>query len=950
MESHMDRFRVRLPSAVSTHSNTSSSSAQGAGATAAAAAAGTAPPSSTSAPHTNPAGTPLRTPKAGSAEGSPAIPPPPPSAGRIIACDRCRHFKKKCSKTPPECTTCAAAGLKCSLATVTPASTSELRARLAWVESFINQRHLLGKDQSIQQLPTGTDLGEIADRSGAVAAAAMGPSPSAAGSAGAHSHDSPTLSFRSRGGRRLDDDSSMGDANSPNGPPVKRKRLESLSASGDRPSDDAVLHVLPERPEEQTGRTFVDAYFRDVNRAYPFVDRNRILATLEAEGGRVFSMKERDADSIIVYLVMAIGYTTLQRAGQVSPNMDLTFEVEYKEVLSECLIEETFDTVQILLLLAIYSISDPRGFSTRPIVDMLARQAIRLGLTQRDLADKGLTPTEIERNHRLFWSIYVLDRMVAASAGMPVALNDANMNVPLPGIMVEEFSSPDCNETMSMLQVARHIIQLRKLEDKVIHQVHLRERASISSLTHSDRRSIVTVLRTEIEDWYSNGCLLRSSEVDNVRIHIRISWLAARYYNLLLLLYYPSHFNPTSSLISKGELLSITQKHVQSNAVRFQHRQLPLNHITLCRLLHVCMIFLHCFLYTMQQQQQPGGGGGGGGGDQAPPLPIAGMREEVDITADMMEAYAPHYTQAHRATAIMRQLSSIIASSTAAAAAAQQQQQHPPPTSSSTMYDPTGRYPSTTSSSSVSAAAAAAVPSSATGAGAGAARPPVVLLLTDPERAWVHAMRAGLAEVTEHVLGRGSVFRIVLDEGDELTPGGCGTGGGLDRSSIPNGPLTTAPPGSAGQGGSRAVSASASASMVPQQQHPVAPQPLPAAGMPAPMQQQQQQQHLPPPPSNGGGPGHHHLQHPHQHHRPHHHQQQHQHQHQHHPSMGMAQPQDMGHSNHQYFNGGKDDLEYAMIQAGDGDGTTTSNGGGGAAAAAAAAAAGGKKVSIMDFL
>lgn len=505
------------------------------------------------------------------------------------------------------------------------------------MENFINQRHLLGRDQAIEHIATGTDLSELADKQ----ASSVGVSPASTSVEGLGAQDAPF-----RPGRTLDDESTVIENSSNDAPSPKRRRLEG-SFAVDEPRGNHTIQTRREpAPHNQLGRIFVDAYFRDVNRAYPFVDRARIMSTLDSKGGRVFSIKDqRNADSTMLYLVMAIGYTTLQRAGQVPANADIDFEVEYKDILAECLVPESTDTVQILLLLAIYSVSDPRGFSTRPIVDMLARQAIRLGLTRRDLADEGLLPAEAERNHRLFWSIYVIDRMIAASTGMACALNDVNMNMPLPGITVDEFASPDCMEYTTMLQTARHVIQLRKLEDKVLHQIHLRDRISTTSLTQLDRRAIAMSLRTEIEDWYSNGCLLKSAEVDDVRIHITISWLAARYYNLLLLLYYPSHFNPTSSLLSKAELASLAQKHVQANAVRFQHRQLPLNHITLCRLLPVCMIFLHCFLC------------------RSPTDPPLNIREEVSICADMMEAFPSHWAQAHRAASIVRQLASLVSTS-----------------------------------------------------------------------------------------------------------------------------------------------------------------------------------------------------------------------------------------------------------------------------------------------
>lgn len=564
---------------------------------------------------------------------------------------RCRHpSEEDCCKRHSDCIASLSASLRSSLRPGTSpspaAEDADLRARLTWMETLIDQGNLLGNGQSIaiERVATGTQLSDIAttDKSS--------PQPSLSSHHAGSSMDGvETVATSPRSQVHLDHASvSPG----PDEPPSKRARL-SGSPSQTRRKDSMARSDPPPVEAPPSTRDFIDAYFQDVNRAYPFVDRKRVLAILEAKGDSICETPERDADSTFVYLVMAIGYTTLQRAGKLPANHHLKLQVNYKDILAQCLMRENIDTAQILLLLSIYSLFDPNGFTTWPIVDVLARQAIRLGLTRKQTAEHRYTPQQAERNRRLFWSIYTLDRMVAASIGMPVAMNDVNADVPLPGITVDEFASPDRLEYTSMLQVARHLIELRILEDKVLAEVHHRSHKATRGLTQADRRSIIMDLRTEIENWYSNGCLLKSTEPDDVMIHIRISWLAARYYNLLLLLYYPSHFNPVSSpLVSRAELVALAQKHVQANVVRFQQRTLPLNHVTLIRLFPVCMIFLHYAL------PQPASG-----------EPF-GAREEIDICADIMAAYPANWTLAHRAAAVVRQMASPLTTPVAAGGSA----------------------------------------------------------------------------------------------------------------------------------------------------------------------------------------------------------------------------------------------------------------------------------------
>ncbi|RSL79708.1 hypothetical protein CEP51_007154 [Fusarium floridanum] len=464
----------------------------------------------------------------------------------------------------------------------------------------------------------------------------------------------------------------------------------------------------------RTARTYVDAYFRDINRAYPFVDREKVLSALNAMGDMVMPpAPDDDVKVVVLYLVMAIGCTTLQRTE--AQGVDPCFVVDYKELMYRCMMQESIDSVQVLLLLAICSLFDPWCIPTVSLVDLLARQAVRLGLTRRHTADRGsrLLPAEAERNHRLFWSIYALDRTIAVSTGIPPALDSTNMDVPLPCITVDEFASTDRLEFTHTLQVSRHIIQLRILEDRVLHEVHLRDRKSTANLTRDDRRSIASDLRTAIENWYSNGCLLQSAETDDsIHIHIRISWLASRYYNLLLLLYYPSHFNPPSmSLLSQSELVSLAQKHIQAVSIRFHQRQLPLNHLTLCRLFPVCIIFMRASL--------------GLGSDE----PIL-ARNEISTCADILESFPEKWTLARRAAAVVRQLLSPIAS-----------------------------------------AADDVSPSNARGRtrGLSTGGPSHNHSLSDSGRAWRFAIKTSLVELEEQVLGRGSVFRSSYELWEEAT-------------------------------------------------------------------------------------------------------------------------------------------------------------------------------------
>ncbi|UKZ82538.1 hypothetical protein TrVFT333_010327 [Trichoderma virens FT-333] len=273
-----------------------------------------------------------------------------------------------------------------------------------------------------------------------------------------------------------------------------------------------VSHGLP---TDAAARRFVDAYFRNVNGAYPFVNQTKILENLETLGD--LARRLRDSESTLLYLVMSIGCTALERASQVPRDTAKRFEVAYAEIIQESVCRDSIESVQILMLLALYSLFDPTGASAYSIVGIAARQAITTGLARKAVGENAYPPAETELCHRLYWSIFALDRLMAVSQGLPVALSD-NADVPFPNLTVEEFAGTDRIMHARKLQTSRHVIQLRQLEGRIMDRVHLRRETEVAELTPLDRRATLNGLRASIEDWYIQGCLMSPIGGDNTTL------------------------------------------------------------------------------------------------------------------------------------------------------------------------------------------------------------------------------------------------------------------------------------------------------------------------------------------------------------------------------------------------------------------------------------------------
>ncbi|KAM0217882.1 hypothetical protein ACHAQI_001937 [Fusarium lateritium] len=563
------------------------------------------------------------------------------------ACDRCRSFKKKCSRTYPVCSLCASAGQRCSYTNPianAEAQTHHLRARVQWLSQYIDQNLL--PQGGIDNIKTGTDLGTVLGSHGLRSGPGNTTNPTTESSPLSQVPGSATSPLDITGSlptTRGQDHASTEQQGAETrfeerDPGSVRTTSSYLSYQGSTEGSIIRRRVIARQalPPDIAPSRFVDAFFSHVNRAYPFVDQTRIRRDLEILGDA--SPADQDPPMTLLYLVMAIGCTSLVRAGQIPSDTARQFDVVYPDIIQECLCTERVESVQILVLLGLYSLFDPAATSAYFIVGVAARQAIVIGLTRPD--DQPRTAIETELRHRLYWSIFVLDRMMSASQGLPPAFTDEHANIPLPGLTVEEFASPDRAVYARNLQTSRHVIQLRQLEYRILHAVHLQRDADTTRLAPVDRRAVLSSLRSEIEDWYSNGCLMSPMEADNLPIHSSITWLSAQYYHLLVLLYFPNHFNGSAAAVTRKEQLEFARKQLQANSALLQQRQLPLNRVSLSRLLPLCLMLMHDFVASYGCAQESAS---------------FSARDEVGILITLLEAFPKEWAVAQGATRIMQQ-------------------------------------------------------------------------------------------------------------------------------------------------------------------------------------------------------------------------------------------------------------------------------------------------------
>lgn len=186
-----------------------------------------------------------------------ACPPP--------ACNRCRQYKKKCSKTLPSCRSCTDAGRKCSYFTsdrIAASSPEVLHARIQWLTQYIED-NIPGAAGERNMTSISQEGSQVGDK-------------------GEGGMNSPGNLVRAQSNGQVQKaspplDNAHDNTAQKRGTPVTRWE----GTDSQRPRSLACL----------------DAYFHHVHRAYPFVDKARIMQVQSANANVM--LIENNADSMV---------------------------------------------------------------------------------------------------------------------------------------------------------------------------------------------------------------------------------------------------------------------------------------------------------------------------------------------------------------------------------------------------------------------------------------------------------------------------------------------------------------------------------------------------------------------------------------------------------------------------------------------------------------------------
>ncbi|CAO3608615.1 unnamed protein product [Mucor hiemalis] len=185
-------------------------------------------------------------------------------------------------------------------------------------------------------------------------------------------------------------------------------------------------------PPKELTDYLVDMYFKRINVVLPILDMDQFYDSYNKKGY---------ADTFIPIILTVCRVTCrllkkddplvkkykVDRANlfrDIERQMDLYFDLDF--------LEPKIETIQVLLLSASnaakWGLESADWISTSIAVKM----AQDLGLHRANTQHEGIPKKETEAKKRLWWSAYVIDRVVCASLGRPLTISDADCDVEYP--------------------------------------------------------------------------------------------------------------------------------------------------------------------------------------------------------------------------------------------------------------------------------------------------------------------------------------------------------------------------------------------------------------------------------------------------------------------------------------------------------------------------------------
>ncbi|KAK2022888.1 hypothetical protein LX32DRAFT_629127 [Colletotrichum zoysiae] len=300
-------------------------------------------------------------------------------------------------------------------------------------------------------------------------------------------------------------------------------------------------------PPQSHLQHLVDFYFAHSHTLYPIVRRHEFEETLATV---LSNPQDPAAQSPLwmfrLWMILAIGSTTYCSVALCEESESMLYYNKALGYMEDALGCGDMVALEVIMLQVSYSFFNQLGPNTWFLVGLAARLSVGMGLHTSSSYD-ALPVDVAEHRKRVFYSVYMMDRVVSTALGRPFALHDDDIDVePFADADDEDINASGIRQRNplqpSTMAVPLHVLRLRQLSSKIVKSVYSNKRNAQMSI--SEREAIIHSLHRELIDWRRSMPFPLPDTHPQVP-HLSSHWYDFNYYMQVAMLYRPSPLFPT---------------------------------------------------------------------------------------------------------------------------------------------------------------------------------------------------------------------------------------------------------------------------------------------------------------------------------------------------------------------------------------------------------------------
>ncbi|PYH97168.1 hypothetical protein BO71DRAFT_481454 [Aspergillus ellipticus CBS 707.79] len=342
--------------------------------------------------------------------------------------------------------------------------------------------------------------------------------------------------------------------------------------------DETVLADL-QLPDKARTNYLMEFYFAHSHTLYPIIRRNEFISVLwRVYGNPQDPLAACPLGMFRIWMVLAIGSTTHCSVSLVEESESVLYYNKAMVYFEAALGLGDMAALEVLMLQVSYSFFNQIGPNTFFLVGVAARMAIGMGLHSSS-SYLSLPPDVVEYRKRIFFSLYMMDRVVSMALGRPFAMHDDDIDV-------EPFTDTDDSPyppptPLSIhptnMSVPLHILSLRRIASEIRTKVYT---PHTPPLPASTRDEILHTLHRKLLLWRKTMPFPLPDAHPQVP-HLSTSWFDLNYYTHVAMLYRPSPLfpaldQPKVKILATAAAMSIRQAMNMHRQGRFAYNRLNL--------------------------------------------------------------------------------------------------------------------------------------------------------------------------------------------------------------------------------------------------------------------------------------------------------------------------------------------------------------------------------------